>query len=177
MKKTVGEVIPKREIVSIASGVIDLPASDALTHLQFRRYAGCPICNLHLMSFVKRHDELKQLGVREVAVFHSPKDEMLKEQFEAPFAFIADPERKLYRDFGVEPSVWSILNPGAWASGVQGLLKHGVQISTNTEAVLGLPADFLIKPDGTIAALKYGTHADDQWSFEEVLQLARKYQP
>ncbi|WP_259464520.1 hypothetical protein [Streptomyces sp. TLI_171] len=26
-----------------------------LLHLQFRRFAGCPVCNLHLRSFAVRH--------------------------------------------------------------------------------------------------------------------------
>jgi hypothetical protein len=31
----------------------------------------------------------------------------------------------------------------------------------------------LIGPDGTIRACKYGVHADDQWSVDEVLRLAK----
>ena len=38
---------------------------------------------------------------------------------------------------------------------------------------LGLPADFLIAPDGRVMAAKYGEHADDQWSVDEMLALAR----
>ncbi|MFG2769343.1 hypothetical protein [Streptomyces sp. NPDC048350] len=37
---------------------------------------------------------------------------------------------------------------------------------------LGLPADFLITPDGRIAAAKYGEHADDQWPVDELLAHA-----
>jgi hypothetical protein len=38
---------------------------------------------------------------------------------------------------------------------------------------LGLPADFLVAADGRIRARNYGVHADDQWSVEELLALAR----
>jgi hypothetical protein len=38
---------------------------------------------------------------------------------------------------------------------------------------LGLPADFLIAPDGRITALKYGRHAYDQWTVDELLDHAR----
>jgi hypothetical protein len=38
-----------------------------------------------------------------------------------------------------------------------------------------VPADFLINQTGTIVAVKYGAHADDQWSVDEVIELA-KYQ-
>jgi len=38
---------------------------------------------------------------------------------------------------------------------------------------IGLPADFLIGPDGAVLACKYGDHAYDQWSADELLDLAR----
>jgi hypothetical protein len=34
---------------------------------------------------------------------------------------------------------------------------------------LGLPADFLIATDGRVLACKYGSHAFDQWSVDEIL--------
>jgi hypothetical protein len=37
----------------------------------------------------------------------------------------------------------------------------------------GLPADFLIAPDGRVAALKYGRHAYDQWTVDELLDHVR----
>jgi hypothetical protein len=42
-----------------------------------------------------------------------------------------------------------------------------------TEGHLGLPTDFLIAPDGRITALKYGRHAYDQWTVDELLDHAR----
>jgi hypothetical protein len=36
---------------------------------------------------------------------------------------------------------------------------------------LGLPGDFLIAPSGQIKAVKYGTHAYDQWSVDELIAL------
>jgi hypothetical protein len=38
---------------------------------------------------------------------------------------------------------------------------------------LGLPADFLLDPDGTVVAAHYGRHADDQWSVDELLDIHR----
>jgi hypothetical protein len=39
------------------------------------------------------------------------------------------------------------------------------------EKHLGLPADLLIGSDGRVLATKYGSHADDQWSVDELLDL------
>ncbi|WP_049876424.1 MULTISPECIES: hypothetical protein [Sorangium] len=33
--------------------------------------------------------------------------------------------------------------------------------------------DFLVAPDGRVLASKYGEHAGDQWSVDEVLALTR----
>jgi len=41
------------------------------------------------------------------------------------------------------------------------------------EKHLGLPADFLIAPDGSVLAAKYGRYASDQWSVDELLDLAK----
>jgi hypothetical protein len=38
---------------------------------------------------------------------------------------------------------------------------------------LGLPGDFLIAPSGQIKAVKYGTHAYDQWPVDELIALAK----
>jgi hypothetical protein len=41
-----------------------------------------------------------------------------------------------------------------------------------TNGRIGLVADFLITTKGYVAAVKYGQHADDAWSVDEVLALA-----
>jgi hypothetical protein len=37
---------------------------------------------------------------------------------------------------------------------------------------LGRPADFLVAPDGRVLARKYGVHAFDQWTVDELLAQA-----
>jgi hypothetical protein len=63
--------IARRSLADLASEPVTIPDSDRIVHLQFRRFAGCPVCNLHLQSFVRRHAEIAAAGVREVIVFHS----------------------------------------------------------------------------------------------------------
>jgi hypothetical protein len=91
----VGEILEQRELVTIRSERVSIPHPTDLVHLQFRRFAGCPICNLHLRSFTQRHQELARAGIREVVVFHSPVAEMLPYQGDLPFAAIADPANYL----------------------------------------------------------------------------------
>jgi hypothetical protein len=133
------------------------------------------MCNLHLRSFAQRYAELQKLGIQEVAVFYSSEREMLKHQSEAPFALVADPTKKLYAEFGVESSIFSVLNPRAWLPLFRGILKLGPSLPEAGESLLGLPADFMIGRSGEILACKYGEHAYDQWTVDDLLELARPW--
>jgi peroxiredoxin len=179
----VGDAITTRELTTIRSERILLPAPGIVTHLQFRRFAGCPVCNLHLRSIARRHNEIVAAGIREIAVFHSRAEDMLPFQDQLPFAVIADPGKKLYREFGVTASPRALLHPRAWTAPLKprvypmvlrGIRAGGSPAPRHGETVLGLPADFLIRPDGRVCAVKYGRHASDHWSVDELLQLARQ---
>jgi hypothetical protein len=89
-----GAVISARELITIGSMRIRLPDPTGVVHLQFRRYAGCPFCDLHLRSIVRRHQELVATGIREVVVFQSSSAELLAQQGDVPFAVIADPSNR-----------------------------------------------------------------------------------
>jgi len=173
-------MIATRELTDVHGKPVAIPQHDALIHLQFRRFAGCPVCNLHLRSFVQRHAELEAAGIREVVVFHSPAEEL--RAYDLPFTVIPDPTKQLYREFGVEASPRALLSPGVWLPILRAVLRSTWTIllrkekgpsRTPTGGRLGLPADFLIAPDGRIVADKHGKHAYDQWSVDEVLQKTR----
>ena len=85
---------------------------------------------------------------------------------------VGDPDRLLYKEFGVEQSLrflsFRVLN-----AALRGM-ANGHFALRNSGRVMGLPADFLIAPAGRIIAAKYGADAYDQWSAEELLSLARQ---
>lgn len=166
-----------RRLVSVTGESIPIPEPGKLVHLQLRRFAGCPICNLHLRSVVRRHDELVAAGVREVVVFHSTPEEFRKYQAELPFALVADPKKELYAELGVERSIRAVLDPRAWPNIVRGLVRTAreekLPLGDHEGGSLGLPGDFLIDSDGRVVASKHGEHAYDQWSVDEILELAK----
>jgi peroxiredoxin len=160
---------------------VRIPDAMDLVHLQFRRFAGCPVCNLHLRTFARRHDELRAAHVREIVVFHSSAAELRQHVASLPFVVVADPDKSLYAEFGVEASPRAVLDPSAWSAILRGIGRSLIASARGSEPLpplrphggrLGLPGDFLIAPDGRVAASKYGAHADDQWSVDEVLALA-----
>jgi peroxiredoxin len=175
-----GDVIAHHDLRVVVGDNVSIPSSGELIHLQFRRFAGCMVCNLHLKSIVDRYPEIALAGIREVVVFHSTTDEIRKHEAHLPFSVIGDPYKRLYRDFGVETSPRALLDPHvvqalprALANVVSSVAGHRQPAppAIPTGGELGLPADFLIDGDGRVLAVKYGIHAYDQWSVDELLAL------
>ncbi|MGE0784259.1 MAG: peroxiredoxin-like family protein [Sandaracinaceae bacterium] len=171
----VGDRLPARDLATLTDEPVRVPDPRRLVHLQLRRFAGCPICSLHLRAFARRHDELIRERIVEVAVFHSSATELRKVHVDLPFAVIPDPEKRLYAELGVGTSLRALLHPSAWAAAARAAASFASKDPTAGmgDGSFGLPGDFLIAPDGTILALKRGSHADDQWSFDELLAHAR----
>jgi AhpC/TSA antioxidant enzyme len=173
--------VPARTLDTVAGAHVPVPHPDRLVHLQFRRFAGCPVCNLHLRSIVNRLEEIEAAGIREVVVFHSSADALRLYTADLPLDVVADPGRALYREFGVEYGPRALLDPRGWPTIVRAVAR-GLRAVRRRERLapparpeggrLGLPADFLIAPDGRVLAEKYGVHVDDQWSVDELLALA-----
>ncbi len=158
------------QLVDAAGMPLRIPSPTGLTHLQFRRFVGCPICSLHLRGFAKRSEELNKSGVQEVIFFHSKPDELALYQKNFPFPLIADPDKLYYISFGVEKSFWASRHPKAAWKGIVGAFQ-GLIATKATGGTDSLPADFLLNSEGKIIALHYGTHADDQWSVKQVLDF------
>ena len=182
-KLKLGDIVPTRLLETVSGAAVAVPDPLRLVHLQFRRFAGCPICNLHLRSFAQRLSEIEAAGVREVVVFHSTAEEMRRYEDHLPFAAIGDAQKLLYREFGVEAGPRALANPRAILAILRTLIPVTVETFSKGRLVanlspqggrLGLPADFLIAPDGRVLAAKYGEHADDQWSVDEVIALAQR---
>jgi peroxiredoxin len=173
MKIKAGDVVVATSLESVTGEPIPLPDPDRLVHLQFRRFVDCPICNTHIGQLRGRAREIEAAGIKEVIVFHSSAGSIRSYQKDLPFALVGDPRKDLYRDFGVESSLRFMSLPALRAAlrgiarGHWGLRPWG--------GPLGLPGDFLIAPSGQIKAAKYGAHAYDQWSVDELLALAAEF--
>lgn len=174
---SVGDRFPRLELAGAIGGVVAIPPAHGYVHLQLRRFAGCMVCNVHLRQVVQRLPEIQAAGVTEVIVFHSTRQEVLRHEGELPLVVVADPQRDLYRRFGVERSTMALLR--AWRTlprAVAGAAVTSVRTRqlpplSPTGGELGRPADILIATTGRVVAVKYGTHAADQWSVDELLRI------
>ncbi len=173
-KLKAGDTIPSVTVKNIHGVEVTIPnAKTKWIHLQFRRFAGCPICNLHMQSILQRYSELEAAGIQEIVFFHSPDSSLLPFQGKFPFDVIGDPEKKIYAQFGVDTSIYALLDVRVWPAIIKGSSLKDRPQGDPEGGALGRPADFLITPEGKIVASHYGRHAYDQWSVDEVLALAK----
>ena len=166
-------------IVTLTSGAeCAIPDPSArFVHLQFRRFAGCPICHTHLRTFVTHRDALRQAGVREIVFFHSSAALIARYSDDFPLDLVADPDRRYYRAFGVETSAGALMHLKVLGAIFRSMFREKWRLPKVENGRLGLPADILIDGSGRVVAAKYGVHAYDQWSVSTVLSLARTAAP
>lgn len=172
MKLKRGDIVPSTTLRSVTGEPIKLPDPNRIVHLQFRRFVDCPICNAHIAEMRKRARDIEAAGIKEVIVFHSSEKSIRSHQKDVPFTLVGDPKKALYKDFGVGTSL-GFISGKALGAAMRGMARghFGLRLGGGP---LGLPGDFLIGPSGQIKAVKYGTHAYDQWSVDELIALAKR---
>lgn len=144
------------------------------THLllSFYRYASCPLCNLRVHELLKRYPEWHALGLRMVAVFESPTEPIHRylDRHDAPFPIIPDPERALYKAYGVGPS-WAAFFR-AWTRHLpmvfEAVVRKGFLPGRMDGDWAMVPADFLIGPNLKVADVFYGRHIGDHMPVEQI---------
>jgi peroxiredoxin len=177
-KLTPGITVPPFQVKTISGKLVSVPTPSArLLHLQFRRFAGCPLCNTHLRSFVKRARDLEQAGIHEIIFFHSSPELLNQYVNDIPFDLVADPDKKFYRQFAVETSSKALLHPAIIKALLKSLKTEKIAFPKVENGRLGLPGDFLIDGSGKLVSCKYGLHAYDQWEVDELLELAPNKAP
>ena len=166
-----GALAPAFSAKALDGTRLEIP-SGGLVHLQFRRFAGCPICNLHLRSFARRHDELRAAGVTEIAVFHSSARSLERHHPDLPFALLPDPDKQLYALYGLERGLSSMMHPRAMWAAMRGMATAPMNPLQAEGGLTGLPGDFLIDAAGKLIFAKYGAHANDHLEVDDVLRLS-----
>ncbi len=140
--------------------------------LKFHRFASCPACRLHHSFWLDGYDKIEETGLPVLAFFHSPMNKISEEVGSAPFELIADPEKKIFKSYGIESSANGFLKIGTWKTMAKSISRgfyprpHRIDIG-----VTSFPADFFIDGNGTVAYARYGTHLGDSMSVEDVLEV------
>ncbi|MDB5272944.1 MAG: alkyl hydroperoxide reductase/Thiol specific antioxidant/Mal allergen [Chitinophagaceae bacterium] len=142
--------------------------------LSFMRFAGCPVCNLRVHGLLKESKTLEQQNTKVVLVYESSKETMLEylQQEKYPVTFIADPENKLYKAYGVEKSLFGLLS--SFFRGAMGKIIKGEKLFAKKLAmdgsVLRMGADFIIDENGKIVTTHYSRFMGDDLPLNQILR-------
>lgn len=136
--------------------------------LSFYRYASCPLCNLRIHELIKRYPIYRQNGLHVLAFFESSRDSMAEYvgKQETPFPLIPDPERRVYKLYGVEYSIWKYIK-GVLNGKLIEAIKRGFHIGKMENKKTLVPADFLIE-NGVIKQAYYGKDISDHIPFQDI---------
>ena len=177
MRLTAGMKAPRFEATSLGGNSIGLDAlRGRMVLLKFYRFATCPVCNLHLRGFIRDYAALDAAGITTVVFFHSPQAKLAGIRTdEAPFPLIPDPQKNLFRLYGVERGWRGMISP-AVARDYMRALRAGFSpgLFTSDGGVLGNPADFLVDADGRIVLAHYGRQYADSLTVRDVLEQLRR---
>lgn len=142
--------------------------------LSFFRNAACAICNLRVHRLIQKYPAYQQKGLAIVAVFESPRENMLQYvgKQDAPFPLIANPAADLYDLYGVEVSdakmQATMAAPNAKTI-VQEAADNGFVLTPEAGSNFQrIPADFLIGADGIVQRAFYAELVGEHLPFEEI---------
>lgn len=138
--------------------------------LAFFRYGACPLCNLRMVFLIYAYPRWQEQGLDVVAVFESPAERLLETvaQQSIPFPVIPDPDRNLYRLYGVVPSWFGYIVGAFRFRAFRDAFQRGFPPGKGDGAIAQLPAEFLIGPDLIIERAYYGQDIGDHLPLEEI---------
>jgi len=144
--------------------------------LSFFRFAGCPVCNYRMHQLMENYDALAAQNIEVIAVFESSNQVLNKymTDYEIPFPMIGDPQRLLYKAYGVEKSTRGIFrtlsNKEAKKHMKQGEALFNKGTYKKDGSMKQMQADFIIDAQGRIARMHYASFIGDHIPLEEVLK-------
>ncbi len=134
-------------------------------YLAFERNAGCPVCNLRTHDLLRHADFFKSREIIVLMIYESPEAKMKEYLGENnyPFHFVADPQNKLYNLYGVERSVFKVMN--GLFNGLLNKVSKGNKLFAKPMKQDGhldrISAEFVIDQHGKIIIAHYGKFVGD----------------
>jgi len=176
-KLEAGQRAPAFKAVSVKGKAISLAhAGDKPLLLVFLRYAGCPWCNLTIHRLTLEYPLLAKQGCKVVAFIQSDSDSIRRNiyerhEIEPPFPIVADPDREIYKLYGVGRSVSalpkSIIKLPDWVHAVRHLGYRQTRIDGDFFQV---PALFLVSgKTHKLIRCRYATSFYDDEAFISIL--------
>jgi peroxiredoxin len=164
--KVLKELAPKLDLAGMvtASGRSLTEVVEAKpTMLLFLRHSGCAFCREALSDLAKQRAAIESEGVQPVVVHMmsvSGGEAFLQRYGLTGVDHIGDPERTLYRAFGLgRGRVTDLLRPTVWRRGVEAVLA-GHLAGPAVGDVLQMPGLVIVHRDHILAEFEFKTPAD-----------------
>jgi thioredoxin-dependent peroxiredoxin len=145
--------------------------------LSFYRNVNCPFCNRRVHQIMGTNYKLKNAGVQLVFMFESSNEKITSSVFHqgiSPWPIVGDPDKKVYKQYGVEQSTLKMMKT-MFVSSVGQAKKDTKELNLpeDKDASMNLiPADFFIDENFKIVRAHYGKHLDDHVEIEELKAFA-----
>jgi peroxiredoxin len=166
-----GQLAPSFAAVDIYDRPISLDAYVGKRVLvMFYRSAVCPLCIVHFLHMQEHELVYRRSGLYLVAFFDcsAGRAHAFLDRFDPAIPVIADPERRVYRRYGLDFSWMGVVrarltrgevyrkasNLGVGGTTVESLWKAGGSLAR-------MPGEFLIGPDLHVGVAHYGRDAGD----------------
>lgn len=145
--------------------------------LSFYRNVSCPFCNRRVHQIMGNNVRLKSSGVQLIFMFESSSDKLKSSVFHqgiSPWPLIGDPEKKVYKLYGVEQSTLKMMKTMLVANVAQAKKDtKDLNLPKDKDATMNLiPADFFIDENFKIVKAHYGKHLDDHVDIGELKAFA-----
>ena len=145
--------------------------------LGFYRNVNCPYCNRRVRQIMGNNVKLKQSDVQLILMFESTNQKLSASVFHqgiSPWPLIGDPEKKVYKLYGVEENFFKMVKTAFVSSLAQAKKDtRELNLPEDKDASMNLiPADFFIDENFKIVMAHYGKHLDDHINIEEIKAFA-----
>lgn len=121
-----------------------------------------------------RVDDLGDTTVAAIAFADTGRLAAHREHLDLPFPLLADPERAVYRRFGLERApLWRVYNPGTLRLYGR-LLRRGRRLRRPMDDTRQLGGDFVIDATGRLAVAFRPRSPDDRPPIDELVAATRR---
>lgn len=148
--------------------------------ITFMRNVSCPFCNVRVHRLMGTSVALEHTGTQMIILFESTAEKLKSSVLHKgilPWPIIGDPERKLYKKYGVEKSVVKMMR-----TMISGNVMETMKISKTLETTKKrdlveamspqVPADFFIDENFIVQRAHYGKDIDDHVSLDDLKKFA-----
>lgn len=162
MRLRVGDRAPAVVLEALDGSRLDCSQPKGPAVVSFARYAGCPVCQVHVGRIAAAMPEFRSRSCQVWMVFQSTLERLQAAiaEWQPGFEAVADPTAGLYEAFGVATSVGGYLHPKSLVALVRATVagkRHGRFEGREMQ----MPADFVLDARGGIRLAHYGGDVGD----------------